>query len=358
MSGSLDKLTPQEEAQLKQMEQDDIASAAQESAQPERQLVEHDAEPQTAADPKQVEQEAREQPEEAPEPRLVDKKALDAERERRRRIEKEFQEEKVRNAAEFAKAQTRLDMLSQASQEYVQRQQAPAPQAAEQAPDFNVDPAGWIRWDSQRKDAELAALRAQVNQSWQQQQNQTQAQQRAQQEQAARDELAKWGNDQEIEFAREQPDYLQAVEHLKGVRIASINAMGVTHPEQVRMELERDALNTAHFARQNGRHFAETLYALAKATGYRPGQQSAPQAQQSPQEQSAAAPIVARQAPQTAAERLVRGQEMANTLGQTGSAPRGTITVEAIARMNDAEFDAYYNNIRKNGVDMRQVFGA
>jgi hypothetical protein len=100
------------------------------------------------------------------------------------------------------------------------------------------------------------------------------------------------------------------------------------------------------------------LYDLAQANGYRPGsQQAAPVA--TPAAPAAVLSPVSPVAAASPAERLIRGQEMATTIGSTGSAPRGEIAIRAIAEMSDAEFAKIYENTQKNGGQaMRNLFGA
>lgn len=344
-----DKLTPAEEAELRQMQADDLASAAEESQRPVDDLSNPPpppvAEPESAQEPK-----AAVEDDDLP----IPKKALFEERERRRKAEEKLQEIQVKQAGETARISERLELLQRAAQEHVQAQQPKAPEVP--APDPSTDPMGFITHKFQeleRREAEQAAWRQRMEAQ------QQQVQQRSQQDQQRAD-LHAWGMGQEAEFAAQQTDYQQAVTHLQQARVASIRAMGITNPAEINQQLEADVLNSAAFARQRGIPFGKMLYDLAQANGYRPGSQAAPAASAAPS--AAAAPALSPVSPVAAsspAERLIRGQEMAQTIGSTGAAPRGEAAPQAIASMSDAEFARIYENVQKNGAQaMRNLFGA
>lgn len=342
---ALDKLTAEEEAQLKQMEADDLASASTtvEAVQDGTEA----GEVQGQEPPAEAVEEAHETPEK---PGFVDKRALDQERERRRKAEASLAEERQKNAAEYAKVQTRLELLAQAAQEHVT---ATAPRAPdpEPAPDFSTDPAGFIQHQFKSVHHELARNREEINTL----RDTTQHVQQQTQQQAQNAALQQWGAAQEAEFARNQPDYQQAVTHLRNARERILQAAGINDPVDMQNRLQAEVMQTAAMAYQQGRSFGDVLYKLAGAHGYSPGATAAPAATEA---QAAAVPITTPKPAATAAERLIRGQDMATTLGATGGAPRGELAPQAIANMSDADFDVLYSKVKtQGGQAMRNLFG-
>jgi len=118
---------------------------------------------------------------------------------------------------------------------------------------------------------------------------------------------------------------------------------------QISQAIRSDVQGLANLARQQGRNFAEMLYGLAEANGFQRGSQSA-----APPAAAKAPPVNA----ESAAERLIRGQDMATTLGDGGGAPAGEVAPSAIASMSDEEFSKLYLNVKKKGgAAMRNLFG-
>jgi len=334
MSGALDELTADEKALFDAMRAEDNSGPA------------------PAADPERQPQRAQPEPAETPEPqakepdqaKLVDKRALDEERTRRKKAEQAAREREV----ELAKVNTRFEMLTKALEANAAQ---PAPAVAETpAPAFDSDPKAHIDWhlrELQRKQEALDKRLAEIQSG-----NQQITEQQRQQQQIA--ELQSWGQAQEQEFMQSTPDYNQAMAHLLAARQAHIRAIGEDDPVRIQQAIQADIINTANFARQKGRNFAETLYKLAEASGYKPGNGGTDN------------PLAPARTPSvnvdSAAERLLRGNDMATTLGSTGAAPRGELATQAIANMSDAEFEAVYAKIQKmppaqSKAAMRNLFG-
>jgi len=366
----LDTMTAEEEAQFKEMKQAD-ADFSPANVRSTEQVQDGAQEPEERAAPEQdapepEEQEVVTEPEaETKErtPQQVDKRALDAERERRRKAEAKAAELDVKHAAELAKAQERLNLLQQAAQEHLQAQQVQqqaqrAPEPPAPPPDFDTDPAGFIKHNFQllqqrdeARERELAQVR-----SW------TQQQQQAWQQQQQREALAAWGYAQEEQFRAQQPDYGDAIAHLAAARerLARVTNPNAT-PAQIREQVTRETLDTAAMAQQRGMNFGQMLYAIAEAHGYQKGarQQQAPITIDAASSPAPAIPAPSAAPPANAAERLIRGQEMATTIGSTGGAPKGDLTINAITKMSDAEFAKHYEATRKNGIEaMKNLFGA
>lgn len=326
MSGALDELTADEKALFDTMRAEDNSGPAPEpKADQQRQQAE------TVETPEPVAKE----PDAA---KMVDKRALDEERTKRKAAEKASRDREV----ELAKVNTRFEMLTKALEANAAQ---PAPTAPETpAPAFDTDPKAWIDHNvrelnrkQEALDRRLAELATGANQATEQQR-----------QMQAVAELQAWGQAQEVQFAQSTPDYQAAIEHLRAAKEAELRAVGIEDPVQIAGMIRQAVINTADVARRNGRNFAEVLYATSKANGF-----------------TGNSPTAAR-APATsvdsAAERLIRGNDMATTLGSTGAAPRGEPAATAIANMSDGEFEALYAKIQKmpagqKTAAMRNLFG-
>jgi hypothetical protein len=318
----LDTLTPEETALFKQMESDDAAAPMEPAPTPAPEPEAHEPEIDEPAAPKPAE-------------KVVDKRALDEERSRRKKAEKDATEARVKYEAELAKVNTRFEMLQAAIEA---NNKAPAAETAP-APTFDADPKAWIEHQFKALTQKYEDLGKQIA-PVQTATTQINEQQRQQQQVA---ELQEWGRGQEAEFMAATPDYTAAVQHLKTVREATARAIGIDDPTEIARTLQNEVLQTAAFARQKGKNFGEVLYNLAKANGYNA---------------SPAASVASRAAPaETAAERILRGQDMAATLGATGAAAKGETAVNAIASMDDAQFQSLLEKMKGDKVKMRNVFG-
>lgn len=329
MSAAIDTLSAEETALLKQMEQEDAALGP----------IPEPVEPAAAEVPEPA-AEAKEPPKE--QPKLVDQRALHEERERRKRLETELRTER--------EARTRLDerltLLTQAAQAAVD---APAARVAEPPPAFDADPKAFIERNFQTIRQELAEARQQIQQAAEAASRTAQAQQAAQ----GLDDLQQWGRSQESEFGQATPDYAQAVQYLRDTREKVIRASGMDDPVQIQRAIAADVRAVAQRARETGANFGAMLYGIAEAHGYRKTT-AAPVAAPV----AAAAPAATQRPPANAAERLIRGQEMATTLGSTGAAPAGEPAAAVIAGMSDEAFASLYAKVKKNGAGaMKQLFG-
>jgi hypothetical protein len=276
---------------------------------------------------------------------MVDKRALDEERARRKKAEASANEARVKYETDLARAQTRLDMIQQAIEAQVN---APQPQQlAQPAPEFDKDPKSYIEHEFaklRRQQEELAEKYARATATTTQL---TQQQQEAQQIA----DLERWAMAQESAFARETTDYSDAMKFLAQKRESQLRAIGIDDPGEINSALSNDVRGLANLCRQRGKPFGEALYNLAKANGYN-GASSDPVS--SP---NVVATPGNRETPDSAAERLLRGADMAATIGSIGAAPRGEPAASAIATMSDEQFATLYNKIKGNPAAMRQLFG-
>ena len=161
--------------------------------------------------------------------------------------------------------------------------------------------------------------------------------------------MRNWAASQEQQFEAATPDYRAAMGHLVNARQAQLEALGVADPAARQQMLANEVAQIAIQTRQQGRNFAETLYRLAKASGYAVAQ-------------PAPSPVAdAIEAPATPAERqaatIERGKAMSATVGSVGTAPATKLSPERIANMSDREFSAVYAKIAKDPAAMREMFG-
>lgn len=137
--------------------------------------------------------------------------------------------------------------------ERVERLQNPPPPV----PKFEEDPASHLKHQLEATKQEIAPLREQLT-----------AQQRANEQAAMEQRLTQVVAQHEAEFAKANPDYLDAVAHMQKVAEANLQLNGVDDPVERAQILRRDAMALAARALQNGRSPAEMVYQMAKNMGY------------------------------------------------------------------------------------------
>ena len=265
----------------------------------------------------EVEQETQEAAQEAPkqegegEPKAEEAKppektvplgALHEERARRKELQQEI--------ARIQQAQEHQRQLLE--QRFAQMQQAWQQQNAPKPPDRNESPIEAMFYEQDRTQQELAQLKAAQQQDYQRRQEEFQRQQYFGQLQSAVSQA-------ESEFASETPDYLESVKFLKSQRAAQLEALGMP-PNEIIGHVQNEAAQIAESALRGGRNPAEVAYKMAMAAGYKKAQ-AAPDGQQK-------------------METLQKGVKAASSLG-SGGTPTGKLTVDAIAQMNDDEFDTF-----------------
>lgn len=245
--------------------------------------------------------------------RMVEFGALHEERERR----KEERARREKAEAELARLTGRFSTLEELARAAAQ----PAPQAT---PDVNTDPVGHFQAEIAARDQKIAQF-----EQWVQQQQQ---QAREQQVVATIRQRAVAA---EAEFARATPDYTEAADYVQTIRNAQLEAIGFTDPVQRQQQLAMEALNLAAQAEQRGQNAAAIIYAMAKATGWKPKASPAvatpaPAAPQVPIDQNAAKKL----------ETVARGQAANQSIGKLNgqSAPTET-SLDALLKMSDEDFD-------------------
>lgn len=131
-------------------------------------------------------------------------------------------------------------------------------------------------------------------------------------------------------------DFDEALNYLRTGRFAELKAIGYDDAGAAQV-LQQEAIGISSLAMQQGANPAERFYALAKARGY------ASKAPETTNGAAAVDPTITAAAAMTAAaqglEKLAKAQGAAKSLGQGGGAGSDTLTLEALASMDDDEFD-------------------
>jgi hypothetical protein len=263
--------------------------------------------------------------------KTVPHQAFHAEREARKQAQAEAREAKQQAAVEMARAQTRLELLTQAVQAATATPAAAAP--AVEIPDVAVDPVGHFQAIAEQQRRELADLKAM-----------TQGFQQAQQQQAAVQELRSWATSQEVEFMARENAYADAMKYMREGRHAELEAAGVVDIGERERIINGDVTQIALRARQEGVNFAERLFNIAQKRGY--------------SKAAVIPPLDAAVAPPPAAERAERGRANSLTIGSAGAAPPPALTAEKLASMSDRDFTAMYEKLKANPAALRQYMGA
>jgi hypothetical protein len=285
-------LTPEEQAYFESRGETDLPAAKEPSPAPEA------AEVDQAADATEDFLDAADVGDE-PRQTMVPHKALHAERERRKALEKELTE-----AREF-----RIRMEERAR--WAQEQDAVRTKAAEPPPEPVPDPDEDVFAATRYALRETEALKQRLEQET-----------RASSEESARREMHIRTQAHELEFRKVNPDYDEAVVHLRTVRERELAAMGYVDPGQRAQIITREAWGLAQNALQQGKSPAQVAYEVAQARGYQPK--------------------VAQTITEDDGERLDRAKSASRSLSSAGGAPSGPMTAERLEKMSQSEFNAYY----------------
>lgn len=269
------------------------------SAVQNEQEATQDTQTEQVAEATQAAEKEAEKPDKPPEG-FVPHKAFHAEREERKKLQAQI----AQREQEWLQRQQVYEHRFQQIQEAFRQQNQPKP------PSFDEDPVGALRYENETAKRELEQIKA-----WQAQQAQTQEQAWRQQQYFG--QIANAVTQAESEFAKENPDYMEAVSHFKKARGQQLAALGLP-PQEIANYVQQEAFQIADTALRNGRNPAEAAFEIAKAAGW---QRKAPEAQM-----------------QDKMATLQKGVKAASSLG-SGGAPAGKLTIEALAGMSDREFD-------------------
>lgn len=209
-------------------------------------------------------------------------------RDKAAQIEKESQER-------FQKLEQRLEKLVN-----------PPPEI----PRFEDDPAGHLMHEVEATKAELASVRQQSEQFRQIKESETFEQQIVASTQAA-----------EVEFSKDHPDYLLAVQYLQTIANKNLQMMGLDDPSARVSKIREDALAMSLKSFQMGKSPAEVAYQLALNYGYKAGSGQAKEASD-----------VAKKI-----DALNEGKKTASL--PAGGSKQTPLTLAALEQMDDDEFN-------------------
>ena len=273
---------------------------------PAEEIAEADEQPaeETPEEPV-AEEKPKDEPKEEKQEKFVPHQALHEERERRKQAQREAEQLRQNQAVLNDRVNQLWGVVQQPSQ----------PQFRD--PDKDPDPL-----EAMKHNQQLLAKQAHEAAVWRQQQEQ-----RAMQQDGVR-RLAAWGAAQAQEYARENPDFQPAYEHLRGMRAAELQAMGFAG-EELAAALWEDEMRLFDRCGRSGRNPAEVAFEMARAVGWQPKAKEKPTAEQK-------------------IESLQKGAGAAKTLGG-GGAQFGMPTPEQIANMGEEEFNELKEKLRSKG---------
>jgi hypothetical protein len=204
--------------------------------------------------------------------------------------------------ARMEEMERRFQEFQARAADYIKQQQAP------QQPEvrYEEDPIEYLRQQQATVAQNLEAMRAQ-------QEALVQRQQAERQWTSMRESVGQ----AEQQFAAKQPDYWDAVRHLRQTRAQQLLSQGATE-QQAAMVIQQDAIAVANEAGRLGLSPAEYAYRIAVGSGYAPKVQ-----------QAARSAAAADEAPKSLG-------------GASGKADASTPSLSDITRMTDKEFDKVF----------------
>lgn len=227
--------------------------------------------------------------------------ALHEERERRKELQRTVQEE-----------QARVRKLEEAFQKVLERQNSnPAP-----VPNYEDDPTEALRVKTEQLERTLQNHNQTLTQQQQQVENQRQYSEFVDRYAASAQA-----------YKAENPEFAPAYNHLMQTRLDELMAMGYNQAEAVNIRTQ-DEIAIAAKAYADGVNPGERIYALAKMRGY-----STPQPQAAPATQKL--------------DQLERGLNASKSLSDASGKASTELTLEALASMQDDEFDKAWEKVMK-----------
>ena len=246
--------------------------------------------------------------------RFVRHGAFHRERERRKAAETELAQLRER----FTRGDERLRLLTESLQQGrpPAQPQAPAQPEAPAAPNPEEDIFGAFA----ALQRELAELR--------------QGQQKTVEEREAEHqhgEVVRAYQGDAARFAQAEPAFQEAYTFLLSNRAQELALNGFSR-EQITQALQADEMALARQCIASGVSPAERLFQMAKLRGFAP---------KAPEPAAPPAPAAPAETPAEKAARIQAGQTAAKSLSAAGGAPAAEMTLEALAAMSEAEFEAY-----------------
>lgn len=247
-----------------------------------------------AANDEQPQPTQQDAPQGQQEPAVVPHGAFHAEREKRKAYQKEAEEA----ARKMAEMESRFNQVMERLN-------------SQPVPDFEEDPAGYLRYSSEQTAKELAALKQQQQQQLQQQQMQAEQQR-----------LVTAVATFESEFRARQPDYEKAIDFARTARDKELEVLGYYDPDERQRIIAGEIQTIVRTNLQVGRNPAEAFYNFAVARGY--------------------------QRPNNI-EALNAGQKGTNPMsGGGGNGKQNPPSLEALSQMTDEEFEKNFSKLWAN----------
>ena len=311
---NLGGLTPEERAHFDSRGEKDIPK------QPEAEVT---ASEQTRQPEQQAEQQQQPEQRQPEQQQTVPQGALHEERKRRQEAEERARQYELLNA----RMEERFRAFRDAVTPLRQQQQPQAP------PDPNRDIFGAVA----HVQAEQRQTRAEIENYKRQIQAEDQLKQ-----------LRQWGSDAEATYMRDNPDYYQALNHLRQARANELRVWGMS-PSAIGQQLQHEENQLLARAAAERRNPAEMAHELAKQRGY---VKAAPRQEQGQQQGNG----TTRQ--EVDLNRIEAGQQQSGSLSNMGGGTGrdlGDIEITDLLKMNDQEFGAF---IQKYPARFRRLKGA
>ena len=134
-----------------------------------------------------------------------------------------------------------------------------------------------------------------------------------------------------MDFMNHEPAYPQALEFFIDQRNQEYEVLGYTDPIQRRQLVDEEAKNIARHALQMGKNPAQVVWEMASKRGFHVEQK---------QDKSST---------DTKIEKIAKGQKASKSVGNSGTAPEGDLSLTDIETMSDEEFDNLWTEMEKQG---------
>lgn len=239
-------------------------------------------------------------------PTTVPLGALDEERSRRRELQEELSRTRADNDRKIGRMESILDQI--------RADRAKPAEAA--APDWETDPAGAARHAVESLGKRFGDFEKHI-------QGQGQASAAAQQDQRIADYL----RGAAAEFAKAQPDFGAAYQHLWNDRMAELNEIGYDYATALAI-VNADEKGLVAQAAASGKNPAERIYALARRRGYK----------------------AAKVEDEDKIETLQKGEKAAKSLSGAGGAVEGKMTLERLADLEGDEYLREFEKMKNKGL--------
>lgn len=252
--------------------------------------------------------------------------ALHKERSRR----KEVEAENLTMREKMARAEERLSVLNEVLMATDDGQQQPGQQQAKKtieeelgpAPDPERDIFAYVRWQQKKIDLQERRFNEMAT-------TQQRAQEAASNQQASQQFQQAYQQDA-VRFMQEKPDFPEAYKFIANSFANELKSMGLDD-NAIRQRLMQEEAVLVHEAFQRKMSPSQVIYERARARGYNPSQ--AAQQQQNGQQKI---------------QQIQKGQKATASLSSAGGSGGDALTMEALADMSEAEFEATYKRLGKS----------